>query len=250
MSSADILSPLIGLGYAGFLIFLNDVTKNREKFSNTHDFYENQYNNGKIFYQSQQPMKQAKGDVRNANQLLAYQLYQQAVDAATPNQYQLDSAGGQVPIDHQMFDPVPMGNMPAQYQAVNFGNPRADQISVCAQNAPTFVSTSLLPKPTVPGQDSWDIGAPQNILASQDFLSAVQQIGTDTVLGSLRNASYDIRNNIPNPINVVSPWMNTTITPDLERRPLDCFIPENGLYGCGPAGANVNGTYVQNYIQA
>ena len=108
-----------------------------------------------------------------------------------------------------------------------------------------FVATSLLPNPSIPGQPSWDINAPQNILANQNFLAATQQVGIDTVLGSSRNTSYDIRNNIVNPINVVSPWMNTSITPDLEKRPLDCFIPSNGLYGCSTSGgANTNGTYV------
>ena len=57
---------------------------------------------------------------------------------------------------------------------------------------------------------------------------------------------YD--NTIPNPINVVSPWMNTTIPPDLERRPLDCFISEEGLYSRGPTGCNANGTYVGRSI--
>ncbi len=113
------------------------------------------------------------------------------------------------------------------------------------QNAPNFVATSLLPKPAIPGQQAWEINAPNNILANQNFLSASQQIGVDTTLSSRRNQSYDIRNTIPNPINVVSPWNNTWIMPDLERRPLDCFIPtDQGLYGCGTSGANVNPTFV------
>lgn len=195
----------------------------------------------------------------SGDQLLSYQLYQQAVNAATPTQQQLDSISGQsqqqtgkgaqelggglsertAPYD------ILNGNLyDSEFQAVNFANERAQSISACAQNAPTFVATSLLPSPSVPGQQSWDINAPQNILANQNFLSATQQVGVDTVLSSLRNASWDIRNNIPNPINVVSPWLNTTITPDLEKRPLDCNIPSNGLYGCGPSGCNTNPTYV------
>lgn len=75
----------------------------------------------------------------------------------------------------------------SEFQAVNYGNERAQSISACAQNAPTFVATSLLPKPAIPGQQAWDIGAPNNILANQNFLSATQQIGVDTVLGSTKN---------------------------------------------------------------
>lgn len=195
----------------------------------------------------------------SGDQLLSYQIYQQAVNAATPTQQQLDSISGQsyeqtgagaVKTGGGVSDKtapysILNGNLHnSEYQAVNFANQRAENISACAQNAPTFVATSLLPKPTMPGEQSWDINAPQNILANQNFLSATQQVGIDTVLGSLRNPSYDLRNNIPNPINVVSPWMNTTITPDLERRPLDTFIPSNGIYGAAPSGCNTNPTYV------
>jgi hypothetical protein len=194
----------------------------------------------------------------SGDQLLSYQIYQQAVNAATPTLEQLNSISGQ---SHEQtgegavqlggglssktapYD-VLTGNLyDSEFQAVNFANERAQKISACAQNAPTFVATSLLPSPSIPGQQSWDINAPQNILANQNFLSATQQIGIDTVLGSTRNQSWDIRNNIPNPINVVSPWLNTDILPDLEKRPLDNFIPNNGLYGCGPSGCGVNNSF-------
>lgn len=196
---------------------------------------------------------------KSGDQLLSYQLYQQAVNAGTPTKEQLDSISGRsyeqtggnaVKLGGGLSDKtapynILNGNLnDSEYQAVNLKNARAEKISACAQNAPTFVATSLLPKPSIPGEQSWDINAPQNILANQNFLSATQQVGVDTVLSSLRNPSYDLRNNIPNPINVVSPWLQSTITPDLERRPLDTFIPSNGIYGAGPAGCNTDPTYV------
>jgi hypothetical protein len=45
-------------------------------------------------------------------------------------------------------------------------------------------------------------------------------IGVDTVSTSLRNASLDLRGDIPNPKKVVSPWNNTTITTDTNRAKL------------------------------
>ena len=205
------------------------------------------------------PQSQANINLNaSGDQELAYQLYQQSVNASTPTLSQLNSISGNS--DQQTGNNSPLqggvssdfapysilgGSGPdlynSEYQAVNLGNPRAEQISACAQNAPTFVATSLLPKPMVPGQDSWNIGAPQDITANQNFLSASQQMGVDTVLGSNRNASHDLRQTIPNPISVVSPWMNTTILPDLMRRSLDGFVPSDGLYG-----SNVQpvGTYV------
>ena len=208
------------------------------------------------------PMNQQNVNLNSSgDQLLSYQLYQQAVNAATPTLDQLQSISGQsqqqtgagakqlgggLSTDTAPYDILSgSGLFDSEYQAVNLNNTRAQKISACAQNAPTFVATSLLPNPSVPGQQSWDINAPNNILANQNFLSATQQVGIDTILGSARNTSYDIRNNIPNPINVVSPWMNTSITPDLEKRPLDCFVAQDGLYGCTNAGgANTNPTFV------
>jgi hypothetical protein len=208
------------------------------------------------------PQVQANINLNSSgDQLLAYQLYQQAVNAATPTKQQLDSISGESQMQTGNDSPLQGGvssvyspyNMlgsagpdmySSEFQAVNIGNPRAEAISACAQNAPTFVATSLLPKPNVPGQDSWDISAPQDILATQNFLSATQQMGVDTVLSSLRNGSYDIRNNIPNPINVVSPFLQSTITPDLERRPLDTYIPTGGIYGCGPNDCGTDSNYV------
>jgi hypothetical protein len=189
----------------------------------------------------------------SGSQLLAYQLYQEAVNASTPTLAQLNAASGQSqeqtgpnsPLEGGVDDMYPsyayMGsgkgmNYSSEFQAVNLGNPRAESISACAQNAPTFVATSLLPKPVVPGQNAWSVDAPESILASQSFLAATQQIGVDTVLSSNRNASHDIRGDVVNPIRVVSPFMNTTITPDLERRPLIDFIPGNGLYGSSNLG--------------
>lgn len=49
--------------------------------------------------------------------------------------------------------------------------------------------------------DQWN-----NILAAQNFLDAIPQIGVDTVLSHRGRQSSDIRGDIPNPINVVNPW--------------------------------------------
>ena len=38
---------------------------------------------------------------------------------------------------------------------------------------------------------------------------------------SLRNANLNLRSEPPNPQVKVSPWLQTTIEPDLNRRPLE-----------------------------
>ncbi len=151
-------------------------------------------------------------------------LYNDALNNSTPTQQELDMASG-----GSSGTPPYEGGV-----SVDFGSERGDNVLPCSQNAPTFVASSLLPKPQ--GQeDTWGQADAQAALAYQDFLSATQRIGTDTVLSSLRNSSHDLRNNIPNPMGVVSPWLNSTITPDLTRKPLDCYTTAGGVYGCDEA---------------
>ena len=58
-------------------------------------------------------------------------------------------------------------------------------------------------------------------IAGKNFLNAGALIGVNTVGQSLRNANWDIRAAPPNPQVEVSPWLQSTISPDLSRRPLD-----------------------------
>jgi hypothetical protein len=63
-------------------------------------------------------------------------------------------------------------------------------------------------------------------LENVNLLKAGYHSGIDTVGSSLRNANLQVRSEPPNPTSKVSPWMNTTIEPDLMRVPLEL--------GCGP----------------
>jgi hypothetical protein len=58
-------------------------------------------------------------------------------------------------------------------------------------------------------------------LANLNLLKAGYHIGIDTIGQSLRNANLQIRSEPPNPQMSVSPWNNTTISPDLQRAPLE-----------------------------
>ena len=80
--------------------------------------------------------------------------------------------------------------------------------------------SELLPK-DVNGQ--W---AQLNPAGSADFknvnlLKAGHLIGIDTVGSTLRNANLQERSEPPNPTAAVSPWLNSTIEPDLMRLPLE-----------------------------
>lgn len=58
-------------------------------------------------------------------------------------------------------------------------------------------------------------------IAGKNFLNAGALVGVNTIGSSLRNASWDLRSEVPNPQVVVSPWNQTSISPDLARRPLE-----------------------------
>ena len=58
-------------------------------------------------------------------------------------------------------------------------------------------------------------------IQGKNFLSAGALIGINTIGQSLRNANLQLRAEPPCPQQKVSPWMQSTIEPDLGRRPLE-----------------------------
>lgn len=62
-------------------------------------------------------------------------------------------------------------------------------------------------------------------LQNVNLLKSGYHIGINTVSSSLRNANLQLRSEPPNPQMQVGPWNQTTISPDINRRPLEI--------GCG-----------------
>ena len=63
--------------------------------------------------------------------------------------------------------------------------------------------------------------AGQGSLSDKNFLNAGFHIGMNTVGQSLRNSNLQLRSEPPNPQVKVSPWLQSTIDPDLNRKPLE-----------------------------
>lgn len=61
----------------------------------------------------------------------------------------------------------------------------------------------------------------QGSLADQNFLTAGFHVGINTVGQTLRNANRQLRSEPLNPQVKVSPWLQSTIEPDINRRPLE-----------------------------
>ena len=97
-------------------------------------------------------------------------------------------------------------------------------LSPVARANANYDPSELLPKDV---NSQW---AQLNPAGSADFknvnlLKAGHLIGIDTVGSSLRNANLQERSEPPNPTTSVSPWLNTTIEPDLMRLPLEIGSP-------------------------
>jgi hypothetical protein len=88
-----------------------------------------------------------------------------------------------------------------------------------------YPKNQLAPQELLPGDPNtkWAQVNPQSSgdIAGKNFLNAGALIGVNTVGQSLRNASWDLRSEVPNPQVQVSPWNVSTISPDLARRPLE-----------------------------
>lgn len=117
----------------------------------------------------------------------------------------------------EAYDPVGAGD----YQHVGKHNEKVHD------NMPKdcFPKDQLAPSELLPAntQSQWSNVNPsgKGNLGDQNFLSAGYHFGTDTVGQSLRNANRQLRSEPANPQVKVSPWMQTTIEPDINRRPLE-----------------------------
>jgi hypothetical protein len=80
--------------------------------------------------------------------------------------------------------------------------------------------TELLPADT---NSQWAQVNPQGAgdVQGKNFLSAGSLVGVNTIGQSLRNPNYQLRAEPPNPQVQVGPWQQSTIEPDLQRRPLE-----------------------------
>ena len=87
-----------------------------------------------------------------------------------------------------------------------------------------FPKEQLSPEDLLPGSadSSWSQSVPSSgKLGDQNFLTAGYHVGVNTVGQSLRNANRQLRSEPANPQVKVSPWMQSTIDSDVNRKPLE-----------------------------
>ena len=90
---------------------------------------------------------------------------------------------------------------------------------------PCFPKSQLTPDDLLPTSECnvWSKSNPygSGALADRNFLQAGWATGVSSVGSTLRNANLQLRSEPPNPQVQVSPWMESTIQPDMERKPLE-----------------------------
>jgi len=91
--------------------------------------------------------------------------------------------------------------------------------------ASCFPKEQLMPAELLPQDNSslWAQVNPQGVgtLKDRNFLQACNNIGINTVGSTMRNANLQVRSEPPCPQVPVSPWLNSTIEPDTNRKPLE-----------------------------
>ena len=156
------------------------------------------------------------------------------IAAATPSNQQLWSAGA---ITTNIAGPFEYMTQASQIPDTSQQN----ELYLCSTNQNTLaargLATSLLPSPNIPNREDTPSNCAANELGlgNQVFLSANAQIGT--AVFSSQNPNLQIRSEPPNPQVQVSPWMQSSISPDLQRRPLEVNSPNVGMYSTGIYGA-------------
>lgn len=130
--------------------------------------------------------------------------------------------GGVGPADGRQVQPSEALN-DEDYRAVDFSS--AQLPNDCFPKD-RLTADDLLPKDQANSRWAQLNPSGQGDVKDQNFLNAGYQYGINTTLGTrTKNANMSIRSEPVNPQQVVSPWIQSTIQPDLMRRPLE--IGEN-----------------------
>ena len=96
---------------------------------------------------------------------------------------------------------------------------------VCKVSPPEMISTSLLPSDNSAMTDSDFMTITPDKLQSINFLNAGWSLGRDTTSNTMRNASYDLRSELPNP-KILNMDNNSFSNTTIDFQPRRSFEPE------------------------
>ena len=102
---------------------------------------------------------------------------------------------------------------------------------VCQVKPPEMISTSLLPSENEAMDDSDFMTISPDKLQSINFLNAGWALGRDTTSNTMRNASYDLRSELPNPkiLNLDNNSFSNTTIDFMPKRAFEPELPTGDL---------------------
>ena len=106
------------------------------------------------------------------------------------------------------------------YKQVKFNDQQQELPKDCFPKD-KLTAEDLLPKDAANSKWAQVNPAGQGDLKDKNFLNSGFHVGINTVGNSLRNPNLQLRSEPPNPQVKVSPWNQTTMDSDLNRRPLE-----------------------------
>lgn len=130
----------------------------------------------------------------------------------------------QPPQQQQMPMPMPMPphteSIPRPVPVIQNNMQKAETPTDC------FPKDKLTPEELLPrdaANSEWAQVNPsgQGCVKNQNFLTSGYHMGINSIGSTLRNPNLQLRSEPPNPRERVGPWMQSTIEPDLNRRPLE-----------------------------
>ena len=97
---------------------------------------------------------------------------------------------------------------------------------MCQVKPPEMISTSLLPSQNDAMDDSDFMTISPDKLQNINFLNAGWALGRDTTSNTMRNVSYDLRSELPNP-KILNLENNSFANTTIDFMPKRSFEPEN-----------------------
>lgn len=152
------------------------------------------------------------------------------------NQNNVHYSTSMPPVDTNAFADTRDGNGYGPLPSTDSGSPvlgqtvpasmSMDKEAEQLRKASCFPKNQLTPAELLPTDNEsagWAALYPegQGTLQNRNFLQAGFNTGIDTVGQTLRNANLQLRSEPPNPQVAVSPWLQSTIEPDVNRKPFE-----------------------------
>jgi hypothetical protein len=117
--------------------------------------------------------------------------------------------------------PAPVDPSSQPYHSVDYPQPQPQEAPTDCFPKDRLTASDLLPRDAANEQWAQANPAGQGDVSDQNFLTAGHHAGIDTIGSTLKIANLDLRSIPPNPRQSGLVWNQSSVEPDLNRRPLE-----------------------------